>query len=173
MKKVMLVLFLSLGFLSFGQETQKTKEVETVKKKSDFWKNVRVGGGFGLNFGNNVTTIAVNPTAVYDFNQKFSLGGSLGYTYSKSGDFKSNVFTASVLSIYAPFQNFEFSGELEQLFVNSRFGDARDSYNYPALYLGVAYRTRNFSIGGRFDVLYNDDKSIYSSPFTPFVRVFF
>lgn len=171
MKKIMFIIILCNSFLFFAQ---KTKEPEQIKTPSDFWKNVRFGGGFGLNFGNNVTTIAVNPTAVYDFSNKFSLGASVGYTYSKSGDFKSNVYTGSILSIYSPFQNFEISGELERLFVTQKLTGVNDfSYNYPALYLGLAYRTRNIAVGGRFDVLYNDNESIYSSPFTPFVRVFF
>ena len=54
-----------------------------------------------------------------------------------------------------------------------QFDTLTNNYNYPALYIGLAYRTRNISIGGRFDLLYNKDESIYSSPFTPFIRVFF
>ena len=67
MKKIVLITILSIGFLSFGQESKQTNTA------SDFWSNVRFGGGFGLNFGNNLTTINITPTAIYDFNEKFSL----------------------------------------------------------------------------------------------------
>lgn len=163
MKKLFFLICLTICSLSFSQNDS------TI----DFWDNVRFGGGFGLNFGNNITTVSVNPTAVYDFNEKISLGTSLGYTYNKNGDYKSNIYTASILSLFQPFDGVEMSAELEQLFVNSKLGSLSNNYNYPALYLGLAYRIRNISIGGRFDILYKDDKSIYTSPFTPFIRVFF
>ena len=166
MIKTICTFFLLVNCISFSQDASLNKN------KSNFWENVRIGGNLGLSFG-NITTVNVSPTAVYDFNEKFSLGASVGYIYNKNSDFRSNGYTASILSIYTPFQNIEFSGELEQLFVNQKIGSLKSSYNYPALYLGIAYTTRNVAIGGRFDVLYNDDESIYTSPFTPFVRVFF
>lgn len=167
MKKNLFLVFICITTLAY---TQQDKNITQVNKTTTFWKNVRFGGGLGLNFGNNFTTISVTPTAVYDFNNKFSLGGSLGYTYSKNNDFKSNVYTASILTIVTPIDPIELSTEFEQLFVNSNFSN---NYNYSSLYLGIAYKTQNVSVGGRYDVLYDDDKSIYSSPFTPFVRVFF
>ena len=172
MRKVLFTVFLCVNFMSFGQSNDSIPS-QPDKKKSDFWEHVRFGGSFGLNFGNNFTTLGLTPSAIYDFNDTFSLGGSVGYTYSKNGDFKSNVFTGSILSIYSPFPKFELSGEFEQLFVNQKFGNIKDNYNYPALYVGLAYRTRNISIGGRFDLLYDENKSIYGSPFTPVFRVFF
>ncbi|TYP99366.1 hypothetical protein C7447_102688 [Tenacibaculum adriaticum] len=162
MKKIFTLLFLITFSTIVGQE-----------KQSDFWENVRFGGGIGLGFGNNNTTIAVSPTAVYDFNEQFSLGVSLGYIYNKRGDYKSNVFSGSLLSLYRPYTNIEFSGEFEQLFVNQKFAIATDNYNYPALYLGAAYRTRNVSFGLRYDVLYNENKSIYTSAVSPIIRIFF
>jgi len=176
MKKVVFIVFLCISFLSYSQDENTNQnsnsENQQNDKTSDFWENVRFGGGFGLSFG-NVTTLGINPTAIYDFNDKFSLGASLGYTYSKNDNQRLNIYTGSILSIFTPFKNFQFSGELEQLFVNQKIGTFKNSYNYPALYLGLAYTTRNISIGGRFDVLYNESKSIYSSPFSPIIRVFF
>lgn len=167
MKKTIFILCLFINCIAFAQNGTMNES------KSDFWENVRIGGNLNLNFGSNTTTVGITPSAVYDFNETFSLGASVGYTYNKTGDFKSNVYTASILSLYNPFQNVEISAELEQLFVNQKLGSFKNSYNYPALYLGLAYRVGNVAIGGRFDVLYNDNKSIYTSPFAPFVRVFF
>ena len=58
--------------------------------------------------------------------------------------------------------------------VNQKIGDDTNSYWLPALYVGAAYSMgRHAAIGVRYDVLYDDEKSIYDSAFTPFVRVYF
>ncbi len=142
-------------------------------QQSDFWKNVRFGGGFGLGFGNNNTTISISPSAVYDFNDSFSLGLGTGYLYNKRNNLKSNIFSGSIISLYNPFDEIQLSGEYEHLFVSRSFSAISDNYNYPALYLGIAYRTGNFSLGVRYDVLYIENKSIYTSPISPIVRIYF
>lgn len=164
MKRILIALLITFTTVSFAQQEN---------KKNNFWENVRFGGGFGLNFGSDNTTLSITPTALYDFDNNFRLGATLGYTYNKTGDFRSNVYTGSILSTYTPLESIELSAEFEQLFVNQKFNGFKTNYNYPALYVGIAYRIRNVSIGGRFDLLYNENKSIYTTPFTPIVRVFF
>lgn len=176
MKKFIVLSLICLSFSSFSQEKPKeeTAEIETVKKKSEFWKKVRFGGGFGLNFGNNNTSLALTPTALYEFNDEFSLGTGIGYRYTKIGDVKNNVYSISALALYNPIQQLQISTELEQLFVNRKIGSFSDSYNYPSLNLGIAYRIGRFSsIGISYDVLYKENESIYSSPITPIIRIFF
>lgn len=161
MKKLVTLAVLLISISGFSQE-------------NDFWENVRFGGGIGLGFGSNSTTISVSPTAIYDFNEQFSLGAGVGYQYSKRGDFKSNVFSGSIVSLYNPINAIQLSAEFEHLFVNQTFNNAETSYNYPALYIGGAYRvSRNVSLGIRYDVLYDENKSIYASAITPIIRVFF
>lgn len=165
MKKAITLLLIGFSITVFSQQQQ---------NESKFWDNVRFGGGFGLGFGNNSTTIAISPTAVYDFNNKFSLGVGVGYQYAKRGDYKSNIFSGSILSLYSPFNSFQLSAEFEQLFVNQNYLNQKNSYDYPALYLGASYQIgRNVALGMRYDVLYDKNKSIYSSPISPIIRVFF
>lgn len=161
MKKVLFVLFFSISAITFAQE-------------SKFWDNVRFGGGFGLSFG-NTTTIAVSPSAIYDFESGFSLGAGLNYTYSERGATNNaNVYGASIISMYnVPVVNLQLSGEFEQLLVNRKIDNTKTSYGVPAMYLGLAYRTRFASFGFRYDVLHNETRSIYSSPISPIVRIFF
>ena len=52
-------------------------------QKTDFWNDVQYGGGFTLGFGNNQTTVGISPSAVYNFNNGFSLGTGVTYIYSK------------------------------------------------------------------------------------------
>lgn len=160
MKQLLKILILTLSLSTFSQE-------------SNFWDDVRLGGGFGFSFGNNITTLSVSPTAVYDISEEFSMGASLGYLYNKSGDFNANVFSGSVLTLYRPINQIEFSGELQQSYVNRSFNSVKDTYSYPSLFIGAAYRTGKVSFGIQYDVLYEDGKSIYANAFTPFIRVLF
>ena len=143
-------------------------------RTDNFWSHVRFGGGFGLGFGSNYTTIAVSPSAIYQFNQSFALGIGTSYLYAKNNDLRSNVYGAGLIALYDPIQNIQFSAEFEQLFVNQSIRGFEDyNFNYPALYFGLAYRSGWFSAGLRYDVLYNENKSIYASPFSPIFRFYF
>jgi len=163
MKKIALLFFLLISFSILGQKDNTPK----------FWDNVRFGGGFGIGFGSNNTTIAISPSAIYEFNDAFALGIGTSYLYAKNNDLKSNVFGAGIISLYNPIQEFQLSAEFEQLFVNQKLGLIKNNYDYPALYLGGAYRVGSFSAGLRYDVLYDDSKSIYASAFSPIVRFYF
>lgn len=155
--------------VSFSQTTPQ----DSISKKNSFWKNVRFGGGINLAFG-NTTTVGISPTAIYDFNHQFSLGLGAGYQYNKSNNYRSNVFNISIISLYNPFPNAQFSAEFEQNFVNRKINDITSNYDYPSLYIGAAYTIgNNFSIGLRYDVLYKKEKSIYTSAFSPIIRVYF
>lgn len=160
MKKLFTILFFAVTATVFSQDS--------------FWDNVRFGGGLGLNFG-NTTTVAISPSAVYDFENGFSLGTGLSYTYSERGaNNNANVYGASIISMYnIPVVNLQLSGEFEQLLVNRKINNTKTSYGVPAMYLGLAYRTRFASFGFRYDVLHDETKSIYSSPISPIVRIFF
>ncbi|MFL0120205.1 hypothetical protein V2611_00235 [Tenacibaculum maritimum] len=141
--------------------------------KSDFWNHVHYGGGLGLSFRSNNTTVSISPSALYEFNDQFSLGASLGYLYNKQNSLTSNVFSASIISLYNPISQIQVSAELEQLFVNQNLLGFKNNYNYPALYLGVAYRFGMASLGIRYDILYDKDTNIYISPISPIIRFYF
>jgi len=163
MKKLTLIFFL-ISFSVFSQNDDELK----------FWDNVRFGGGLGLGFGSNQTTINVAPSTIYEFNDMFALGLGGSYLYAKNRDLKSNVFGASLISLFNPFEEIQLSAEFEQLFVTQKqLGFDNKNFDYPALYLGVAYRSGWFAAGVRYDVLYDENKNIYSSPFSPIVRFYF
>ena len=179
MKKIITLIFICFCTISFAQEDKKEENTTeenkpVVKKKSEFWQKVRFAPGFGFNFTNGSTSLAITPTAIYQFNEKFAAGAGLGYRYSKSGDFKNNVFSVNALALYNPLQTFQLSAEIEQLFVNQKTGTFSNKYNYPALNLGASYRVgRILTVGLQYDILYDKNKSIYSSAFTPIIRAVF
>lgn len=66
---------------------------------------------------------------------------------------------------------------MEQLRVNRQLeldgGNREDNYWSPALFLGIGYGNRNLTVGIRYNVLHDHQKSIYADAFTPYVRVYF
>ena len=148
-------------------------------KKSDFWKNVRFGGGLGLSTGNEFFSATLAPSAIYQFNDQFALGLGLNGTYnSKKNVYNSTILGGSLIGLFNPINEIQLSAEFEELNVSRKYKGSYsslndDNYWYPALFLGAGYRTKNVTIGIRFDVLYDDDKSVYAEAWAPFVRLFF
>jgi len=161
-----LICFFTLN--SFSQESS--------SDKSKFWSNVQYGGGIGLNFGDGFFSGALAPNAVYRFSPYVATGVGLNFSYSSQKDrFKSTVLGGSVIGLFNPYREFQISTEFEQLHVSRKFDSnftttLSEEYWYPALFLGAGYTTSNVTIGIRYDVLYNKDKSIYAEAWMPFVR---
>ncbi len=145
------------------------------KQDVNFWDNVRFGGGLNVGFSSNNTTVSVSPSAIYDFSDSFSSGVSVSYLYSKNKTYNStlNVYGASIITLFEPFNQFQLSAEFEEMNIKINNGLNQNYYWNPALYFGGAYRTGNISVGLRYDVLYKENKSIYSSAITPVFRIYF
>jgi hypothetical protein len=146
--------------------------------KNQFWQKVRFGGGLGLNFGNNATSVTVAPSAVYDVNQYVSVGlGIQGSYVSYRDSYKSYIYGGSLIGLINPIEQVQLSLELEQLRVNTTFETRlafpeRNTWN-TALFLGAGYRTNNITIGARYNILYKETDNVYGQAFMPFVRVYF
>ncbi|GAB4161619.1 MAG: hypothetical protein Tsb0033_19330 [Winogradskyella sp.] len=144
-----------------------------------FWQNVQFGGGIGLNVGNGFFSGAIAPNALYNFNPYVATGLGLNFQYSSQRDvFKSTVVGGSIIGLFNPYQELQLSTEFEQLYVNRDFDEQfvaniDDSYWYPALFLGAGYRSGNVTFGIRYDILYDEDKSIQNQAWMPFVRFWF
>lgn len=156
---------------------------EESDEDADFWSHVRFGGGVGLNFGSGFFSGTLAPSALYEINNQVGIGLGLNGTYSSiknnrnNEDFKATILGGSIFSIFNPIEALQLSIEFEELHVNRTLefedGDIKDRYWVPALFLGAGYRVENFTFGMRYDILYNNDKSIYANAWMPFVRVFF
>lgn len=142
-----------------------------------FWDNVRFGGGLGLSFGNGYFGASVSPAAIYDFNEYFSLGPSLIFSYQEDDFFQSTLYGASILALLNPIREIQLSAEVEQLRVNQEFGDLgidiEDNFWNTALFVGGGYSTGAVTVGVRYNVLFNNDDRVYADAWAPFVRVFF
>lgn len=169
-KGLAFLIFLIFSISSFSQNL--------TSNSNEFWQHVRFGGGIGLSFGDGFFSGTLAPSAIYEFNEYVALGVGLNGTYSsRKNYYSSTVFGGSIIGLFSPIREIQLSAELEELNVNrkwdSQFNVANENYWYPALFLGAAYRSQNVSVGIRFDVLYDKDKSIYGESWMPFVRVYF
>ena len=144
-----------------------------------FWNNVQFGGGIGLNFGDGFFSAALAPNALYNINPYVAIGTGLNFQYSSQRDvFKSTVLGGSFISLFNPYEELQLSSEFELLNVNTDFdaqffSNQEGNYWYPALFLGAGYRSGNVTFGIRYDILYNEDKSIQNQAWMPFVRFWF
>lgn len=154
-----------------------TAQNNTDLQSNSFWNNVRYGGGLGVSTGTGFFSATIAPSAIYDFNNQFSLGIGLNGTYNRSkGFFKSTIIGGSVIGLFNPIEALQLSAEFEELNVSRNFDspDFQDeNYWYPALFMGIGYRSQNVTFGIRYDVLYDENRSIYIDPWAPFVRFYF
>ncbi|MBC7641802.1 MAG: hypothetical protein H7174_05600, partial [Flavobacterium sp.] len=152
-------------------------QLQSSNQKSEFWKNVQFGGGLTLNFGSGFSNVGVSPSAIYNVNQYFALGTGLQISYVSADNlYKSMIFGGSLIALVNPIQEIQISAELEQLNVNKTFYNnlyLKQNFWNTGLWLGAGYRTSNITIGGRYNVLFDKSKSVYSDAFMPFVRVYF
>jgi len=168
MKKALLILIIfSFAPMIHSQEEEPTS-----------WDNVRFGGGVGLSFGNGFFSGTLAPSAIYDVNEVVSLGAGLNGTYNSfRNNYNSTILGGGLISLFNVIPELQLSAEFEQLNVQRKYEDflgfEDENYWYPALFVGGGYRTGNFTAGVRYDVLYDEERSIYASAWAPFFRVYF
>jgi hypothetical protein len=160
--------FLFLGYLSFAQSQQ---------PKSDFWNNVRFGGGIGFNLSNGGFNGSISPSAIYQFNEVFAAGIGANVNFYKFNEQKFWAYGPSAIVLVNPIPQIQISGEIEQLRVNSSIqtigGTIENDRWSPALFIGAGYTTSFATVGIRYNVLHDNEESIYLNAWVPFVRVYF
>lgn len=167
-KKVTFIILLFFGFNNLVQ----SQEV------NDFWGHVRFGGGIGLSFGDGFFSGTLAPSAIYEFNETVALGlGLNGTINNRKGFYKSTIYGGSLIGLINVIPQLQFSTEFEELRVNRKYDVfynlPDDNYWSPALFLGLGYRSGNVTLGIRYDVLYDNERSIYADAWAPFVRFYF
>lgn len=167
-----------LTVLFFISNNSRICAQETPDRKGDFWSHVQYGGGFGLAIGGGYTDITVAPSAVYNFNNYFGLGLGLQGSYIKAkNDFTSVLYGGSIVGLFNPIEEMQLSLEVEEVRVNSSFeaipNNSKRNFWNTGLFVGAGYRTENVTIGARYNLLFDKNKSVYSDALMPFVRVYF
>jgi len=149
-------------------------QVNDKEQKDTFWSRVNYGGGFGMSFTNSIFNVSISPSAIYNVNESLALGASLNGSYISRRDVsRSTILGGGLIGLFNVFQGLQLSTDFDYYHVSRRINTIKDNYWVPALFIGAGYRYQNFSFGLRYDVLYDDQRSVYSNAFLPFVRVFF
>ncbi len=148
------------------------------QEKSRFWNQVRFGGGLGLSFANGFFSGTIAPSAIYEFNNTIALGVGLNGTFnSQKNVYKSTILGGSLIGLINPLYELQLSAEFEQLHVSRKYNfnvnRSNETYWLPALFIGAGYRSGNVTLGIRYDLLYDKEKSIYPDSWAPFVRFYF
>jgi len=172
--------FIIALLILFGLQKARSQSIENTKSdhNSLFWNQVRFGGSLGLSFGNDYFSGEIAPSAIYDFNKTFSSGIGLTAAYSKVDNYKASSLGGSLIGLIRPIPQLQISTEFQELYINRKF-EYIDSNNVqskdwvPALFLGLGYTTGPVTAGIKYDVLHNDEKSLYQSALLPFVSIYF
>lgn len=150
---------------------------QEVAPQESFWEKVRFGGSAGLSLNNDFFNVSLSPKAVYDFSSKVSAGIGAQGSYTNGPNYNAYTAGGGLLGLYRPIPSLQLSTEFEELFVSrERYldgGNTNVSYWYPALFFGLGYNTGPVTIGVRYDVLYDENRSIYGNALLPFVSIYF
>ena len=144
-----------------------------------FIDDVRFGGGINIGMGSSYSTFSISPSAIYDFSDEFSAGLGLTYVYVKNKstvNSTTNIYGGSLLAFYKPISTLQFSTEYEQLKIDQAYAFLNEDASLwqPALYIGAEYVTGNFTMGLRYDLLFDKTTNvIYSSALSPVFRIYF
>lgn len=174
---IFIKVFASLLFCVLFQLSAQA-QTYTPNQGPGFGDRVRYGGAIGLGFANNFFSATLAPSAIYQVNPYFAAGVGLNFSYASEKDFyKSTIFGGSIIGLFTPIRELQLSAEFEELRVSrnfdNRLGFRDQDYWYPALFLGAGFNSGPVTVGVRYDVLYDSDKSIYGNAWIPFVRVYF
>lgn len=178
----MILRFLLLVLLTITPLIKGMAQTEELSKNSDWKDRIFVGGNLGLQFG-TITNIEVSPLVGYRITNNFSAGLGVSYIYYKvkfdnGTEFKTDIYGGRIFARRLITEQFFLHGEYESL--NLEFYNINDgSFNrewVSGLFLGGGYfmpisRNAGFSAMALYNVIYDDLKSPYNSPWV--IRVGF
>ncbi|MBT8261288.1 MAG: hypothetical protein KJO05_00595, partial [Bacteroidia bacterium] len=155
-----------------------TTEIAVVDSTSQKQKRLKFGVGFGLNFVGG-TNISLAPNLIYTVSNKVSIGGGVQGSYSAIKDLQSTTtIGGNVVTLYTPVKMITTLVEFVELYVSTKTetmeGDIKETYWDSALFVGGGLNvTDKILIGAKYNVLYDEEESVYTSPVIPFVNITF
>ena len=173
-----LKLIAALAILIYSTNTMaQSTSVVVIDSTSKKESRLKFACGFGLNFV-GATNISLSPNLIYRASDKINLGFGLQGSYAAVKDLqKTTTFGFNAVSIYTPTKKISMLLELVQLNVTTKIEtpiEDKNSYWDTALFVGAGINiTNKFTIGAKYNLLYNEDESVYTSPVVPFVNIIF
>lgn len=173
-------LFIVISIIFYGStgysQTSEVKVTDSTMTKEP--SKLKFGMGFGLNFV-GATSISISPNLMYHASDKVRFGGGLQGSYSSIKDVQSTTtIGANVISFFDLSKKITTLVEFAELNVSTKTetieGDIKDSYWDSALFVGAGFNiTKKITIGAKYNMLYKEDESVYTSAVIPFVNIAF
>lgn len=180
--KLLSKLILSIGIIVFSQSVfSQTDNDSTSKNNIDSLtvkkpKSLLFGCGFGLSFIGG-TNVSLSPNLTYKLSDKVFIGSGLQINYTDiKGYQRTTTYGANVLGQYSFTPKVTTSLEFAQLRVSTKTvsDNSRENYWDSALFVGLGYNiTNKITMGAKYNLLYKDGESIYTTPIIPFVNISF
>ncbi len=169
MKKTVLSVFL-FSAIALNAQVENNYQNE----KSSNWT---FGGGLGVGFGSNsYFNLQFAPRVGYKLTNDFEVGFMGNISWQTSDFYKSSMFGFGPFANYYFGRSFFISGNLQHFFVNyeDKFYDFKNNQQETALYLGGGYMQQIgnnsfLQLGVMYNVLYNENRSVFSGGLIPTV----
>jgi len=158
---------------NFITDDENTTESDRSLKDNKFAERLVKGGNFYINFWGDVFEINVNPILGYKVNEDFLVGVGMFIDYQNSNyyQFSSTILGGKVFARYFIYNNLFTQAEFEKLRISLKYNYNSNAnvYFYDGLYVGLGYnfgeyRNSGVTIMVLYDLLYNEENSIYQSP---------
>ena len=178
LNRLFLKLLLAIGVLVYSHTTfSQTNTAIAADSTSQEQKRLVFGVGFGLNFVGG-TNISLSPNLIYKVSDKVSFGVGIQGSYAAIKDLQNTTtFGGNIISFYSPVKKITTLLEFAQLRVKTKTETPTENtvkYWDSALFVGAGFSvTKNILIGAKYNVLYDDEESVYTSAIIPFVNVSF
>jgi len=171
MKILITSLLLATGFAFAQIGTQLGGE----NSKWTFGGSAGLGGSFGSGGG---TTVYLTPKVGYKLTNDFEAGLAGNFSWQNSDYFSSTIVGVGPFANYYIGRSFYLSSLFQQYFINTKdkYYDEKYSSDEAALFLGAGYMQNLGSgvymqLGVMYNVLYDDQKSVFSSGLVPNVGI--
>lgn len=177
MKKLSVFLFSLASVAVFSQvgASLPSAKIDGENSKWTVGGYAGLGGAFGSGGG---TSLYITPRAGYKVTEDFEVGAAANFTWSSSKYYSSTMFGMGPFANYYFNRNFFLSGMFQEYFVNQRdkVNNVRYNSNEAALYLGGGYLQRlgdhvYMQMGGIYNVLYKEGRSVFGGGFVPNVGI--
>ncbi|CEN37687.1 conserved hypothetical protein [Capnocytophaga cynodegmi] len=140
--------------------------------------NWTFGGNIGLSGGSYGLGVFITPRVGYKVTEAFEVAVNLNYTFQNTEFYKNNLLGFGPSVNYYIQRNFFLYSSFQHYFVSQKHKITKTSYDVRenALYVGGGYMQH---LGGRaymqlgfsYNILYNKNKSIFSTGFVPNVGI--
>jgi long-subunit fatty acid transport protein len=168
-----------MAILLYSAETiAQTTTIAVIDSTSKKQPRLKFGCGFGLSFVGG-TNISLSPNLTYVLSEKISIGGGIQGSYSAVKNLQNTItYGANVITLYSPIKKLTALLEFAELKVATETetptGKVTNDYWDAALFVGAGFNiTEKISVGAKYNVLYKEDESVYTSPIIPFVNITF